>query len=103
MSERIDTVLRYLILIYGAVCIYGYLSLVIPEVSAIRLIDDLTFVHYGTAVDHYSKCYQYIILAVLGVFRFILFGKIYQKQVLFQQTLWVIRKCIPFLDTDKLH
>ena len=79
MSERIDTVLRYLILIYGAVCIYGYLSLVIPEVSAIRLIDNLTFVQYETAIGHYSKGYQWVFLSLLIVFRFVLFGKTYQR------------------------
>ena len=75
MSERLDTALRYLIIIYGGVCIYGYFDF--QEVTAPLfsiLADGLDI-----TIGHYPKSYQWILLALLVVFRFVLFGKTYQK------------------------
>ena len=79
MSERIDTALRLVILIYGAICIYSFATIHIDGLPVSRLIDDITFIKYSTGLPHYSEGYQYIILAILIIFRYVLFGKTYQK------------------------
>ena len=53
MSERLDTALRWVILIYGAICLYSFLTLHIVELPVSRLIDAITFVKYSTGLAHY--------------------------------------------------
>lgn len=76
MSKRLDTALRYLIIIYGAICIYNYFNF--PIDASVPLISILAD-GVDIAIGHYSKGYQWILLALLIVFRFVLFGKTYQK------------------------
>lgn len=76
MSERLDTALRWVILIYGAICIYSYFNF--PIDSSVPLISILAD-GVDIAIGNYSKGYQWILLALLIVFRFVLFGKTYQK------------------------
>ena len=78
MSERLDAALRWLIFGYGAICIYVRISIetcnLMPD-----LFENLTFLSYIRHSCGSTQGYDLMLLAVLVVFRFIVFGKTYQK------------------------
>jgi len=82
MKERIDSVLKYAIYSYGVVYIIGFLT------DRFTLINKLTFkttyepnVFIGEWAGGWNNPgnASLIILAVLIIIRFIVFGKTYQK------------------------
>ena len=80
MSERLDTVLRWVILIYGAICIYGFLYLTLPfNLPYSQLLLELALIESEPYAGYVSRGYQWILLSMMIVTRFILFGKTYQK------------------------
>ena len=75
MSERLDRSLRYLIIIYGLVCMYPYFGFQETTAPLFSILADVVDITIG----HYPKSFQWILLTLLIVFRFVLFGKTYQK------------------------
>jgi hypothetical protein len=81
MKERMDSVLKYSIYVYGFICSVGYIT------DSLKIINSLTFktssaydpvLGYGGGYSNVGYEALYI-LAVLIVIRFIVFGKTYQK------------------------
>ena len=75
MSERLDRYLRYLIIILPLVFIYPYFGFVETTAPLFSILAD----GLDITIGHYPKNYQWILLALLVVFRFVLFGKTYQR------------------------
>ena len=80
MNERLDTALRYLIFAYAVLCIV--VRLYLADCNGYYLPDvfkTLTFVTYVNRGCGSTEGFDLMALAVLVVFRFVLFGKTFQK------------------------
>lgn len=84
MKERLDTTLRYAILVYIIICVAGiYAAENNLNREAWGLINLLTFNScsydpFGNAIC-WTKYYQFIPLAFLIILRYVVYGKTYQK------------------------
>ena len=84
MKERMDLVLKYSIYLYGLIYITSLIAVQFEfDNVLIKLIYTLTFSGCEYGPNFYSNCTSnnlaLMILAVLVVIRFIVFGKTYQK------------------------
>ena len=80
MNERLDTALRYTIFAYAVLCIVVRLYLATCNVNKLPdVFETLTFVTYVHKGCGSTEGFDLMVLAVLVVFRFVLFGKTYKK------------------------
>ena len=84
MKERLDSVLRGTIILYGLLYIASLIAVSLEFDGGVwSLIYDLTFSGCEYGPDFYTKCssnnISLMIWAGLLVLRFIIFGKTYQK------------------------
>lgn len=81
MSERIDTILRYAIYGYAIVCVIGYFTTDIDLVNTLifRTCNPYNITGLYIGCSNALGEFPLIILALLIVIRFIVFGKTYQK------------------------
>lgn len=81
MKERLDTILKYAIYGYAIVCIIGYFTTDIGLINALIFRPCTTYNPYSGIGGCNIALGEFplIILALLIVIRFIVFGKTYQK------------------------
>ena len=86
MNERFNTVLKWTIWIYGFLCVASIFAEAFNQVGGLwNVVAHLTFLDCGwRGIGNfcrpiYFEGMSFILLIIIGVIRYIIFGKTYQK------------------------